>query len=230
MNTLILSVFCALALNSAAAGPAASDTTDFYIIDNRKIENFDGTQLVGKKIVSYEIKLTAGKHGKSVYRMHEIHTSDEQTLNISEIRRMADSIKVSFDGGKAISDLSGQKGERPLLIVDGKETDMGTGLPKPEEISSVIVYNPGSREAVQYGDKGRNGVMEIMTVKAVRERLEKQERIIIIDGKKSTQEALSALDPDNIVSVSVYKDSSAVAKFTDRPSAGVIVIMTAGGK
>ena len=55
MNTLILTSLCALALN-ASAKPAATDTVDMYMIDNAKVEKFDGSQLVGKTIVSYDVQ------------------------------------------------------------------------------------------------------------------------------------------------------------------------------
>ena len=52
MTSIILSTICALALNAAPV-PAPADTLDLYLIDNVRIENFNGSQLAGKTVNSY---------------------------------------------------------------------------------------------------------------------------------------------------------------------------------
>ena len=55
---IFLSVFCAVSL-CAAARPAQTDTVDLYVIDGQKIAGFDGSQLVGRSIKSYDAASTA---------------------------------------------------------------------------------------------------------------------------------------------------------------------------
>lgn len=66
MNSLILSTICAAAIGTADI--QAQDTVDVYIINGVTIENFDGSQLEGKRVISYDI---ARKQGEPV-RVHSI--------------------------------------------------------------------------------------------------------------------------------------------------------------
>ena len=71
---VFLSVFCAVSL-CAAARPAQTDTVDLYVIDGQKIAGFDGSQLVGRSIKSYDVTTAVPESGKKkVYRMHNITT------------------------------------------------------------------------------------------------------------------------------------------------------------
>lgn len=54
MTSLILSAVCAVALSCPDMTPIA-DTTDLYLIDNERVEFFNGSQLNGKTIKSYNI-------------------------------------------------------------------------------------------------------------------------------------------------------------------------------
>ena len=54
MTSILLSTIYALALNAAPLS-APADTIIAYAIDGQKVEHFDGSQLIGKKIASYEI-------------------------------------------------------------------------------------------------------------------------------------------------------------------------------
>ena len=54
MTGLILSTICAAALNAAPMS-APADTVTNFVIDNVRVENFDGSQLIGKTIASYQI-------------------------------------------------------------------------------------------------------------------------------------------------------------------------------
>ncbi|NMH29312.1 TonB-dependent receptor plug domain-containing protein [Flavobacterium silvaticum] len=48
--------------------------------------------------------------------------------------------------------------------------------------------------------------------------------LFILDGKESTQIAISELKPENIESINVLKDSSAVTLYGDKGKDGVILI------
>lgn len=77
MTHFLFTALCALLLNTGvsttpAVSAAPADTLTRYVIDNQPIENFDGRQLVGEKIVTYHI-LTDEKDGQ-VIRTHQITT------------------------------------------------------------------------------------------------------------------------------------------------------------
>jgi hypothetical protein len=74
MTSIILSTVCALALNAAAL-PAQVDTNDIYLIDNVRIENFNGSQLAGKMVNSYVIRRE--NVGGTPVRIHFITTNAE---------------------------------------------------------------------------------------------------------------------------------------------------------
>ena len=71
MTSVILSTICALALG-AASPSAQADTTDVYVIDYVEVKDFDGSQLVGQSISTYNINLTTS--GSQVVRRHIIKT------------------------------------------------------------------------------------------------------------------------------------------------------------
>ena len=71
MTGIILSGICALALGTASPSVQA-DTTDVYVIDYVEVKDFDGTQLVGKTMSTYNINLT--EEGSRTVRNHIIKT------------------------------------------------------------------------------------------------------------------------------------------------------------
>jgi len=71
MISTILSAICALALGAASPSVQA-DTTDVYVIDYVEVKDFNGSQLVGKSISTYNINLTTS--GSETVRTHIIKT------------------------------------------------------------------------------------------------------------------------------------------------------------
>jgi hypothetical protein len=75
MTSIILSTICALALNAAPLS-APADTIIAYAIDGQKIEHFDGSQLIGKKIASYEIHVLNLPGSSEPTLLHSILTEE----------------------------------------------------------------------------------------------------------------------------------------------------------
>ena len=264
MKTLIISALCALTLCSvpygAEARPAQSDTLDRYVIDGEDVTGFDGSQLVGKTIQSYDVSVS--KSGRTVYRVHTVTTAPSLSglqgklsgisLNLDALKKLED-IMDSLKGLEDISfaeiqkmgygkleklkeqiddlkdeleiyrNISADVMHRPLIIVDGTETG---SIPDPQDIASVIVIKPGSKAALEYGDKAGNGVLEINTRKNAS--LDAANPVVIIDGKEVSSDVMNTLDPEKIQSVTVLKNAEDVKKYTDVPNRGVIVIKTKG--
>lgn len=204
MNALIVSLFCAAALNTECGARTQADTADVYIINGREIEHFDGSQLTGKTVSSYEI-VTENK-----CRIHRITAEpginermqmlDERLKNLKgTIERVKDDTLRIYYGIESLS--------VPLMIIDGEEkSHRELGGLEASDIASVEVYKPGSEKAAEYGDKGKNGVIYITTKNAKNMFLGAR---IIIDDIPATAEELLKIPPAKISSMTVYKRNSA---------------------
>lgn len=161
------------------------------------------------------------------------------------------SFVVQHDGNDAISNISYQKSEKediiamqtnnkveknirfrvsqnngdiakPLYIVDGKEVNNHTAMDiDPNSIKSVSVLKNGSATNI-YGEKGKNGVVEIIT----KNNIETENPLIIIDGKiGSNGFDLEETNPDKYEDISVYIDrNAALKKYGEKAKNGVIVL------
>lgn len=178
MKTILLSLFCVLALN-VKGQEIKKDTIDRYLIDKQVIERFDGSQLEGKTISKYMI---AYKHiGNIVEKNHIIITEKEGIpMNGKPVKIM------KYEG---------------LIIVDGKETAFNdiSNL-KADEIASMEIYKADSKVAKSYGEKGKNGVMMITT-----KTNKTLGNIYFIDGERVKKEDVDKLSPNKIASMNVSK-------------------------
>lgn len=178
MKTILLSLFCVLALN-VKGQEIKKDTIDIYLIDKQVIERFDGSQLEGKTISKYMI---AYKHiGNIVEKNHIIITEKEGIpMNGKPVKIM------KYEG---------------LIIVDGKETAFNdiSNL-KTDEIASMEIYKADSKVAKSYGEKGKNGVMMITT-----KTNKTLGNIYFIDGERVKKEDVDKLSPNKIASMNVSK-------------------------
>ena len=181
MGTLLLSAFCALALNVQSV-EIKKDTIDKYVIDKQVIERFNGTQLEGKTISKYIIAYKDA--GKVIEKTHVIMTKGKEN--------------TSFTNGSV-----NQMKYEGLVVVDNKEMETNDiSHLKADEIAGMKIYKAGSKVANSYGDKGKNGVLMIVT-KAGKA---KNETIYFIDGKKVEKSEIDKLSPDKIASVNVNKE------------------------
>lgn len=194
MGTLFLSAFCALVLNLQSA-EIKKDTIHKYVIDKQVVENFNGTQLEGKTISKYII---AYKNvGNVVEKNHVIFTGNK-TLSINGLDT------------KGILNGSIYEG---LIVVDGKEIDGKeiNEVVKTGDMVSVDIHKPGSKVADSYGEKGKKGVLMIVT-KAGKA---SNGTIYFIDGRRVEKAEVDKLLPGKIASIRVNKkDGSSVVDIT----------------
>lgn len=71
MTSFFFTAICA-AILSAGTPAAPADTLNRYVIDKQNVENFDGSQLAGTKVLAYEIS-TVEQDGQ-IIRIHDIRT------------------------------------------------------------------------------------------------------------------------------------------------------------
>ena len=124
------------ALNMSMGTPVA-DTVDVYVIDKIRVENFDGSQLKDKTILSYTISLSEG------IRTHNITT---------------------LQGSKKTAATDAKK--KMIYVVNGKVvTEKELNVIKPDNIKEMrVIKNPDSPEARKY-NSGSGASVIIVTTK-----------------------------------------------------------------
>lgn len=204
-----------IALFVAAASYAQENV---FIINGKKIENFDGSQLTGKKILSFNVI----KNDKG--DVYTIHTDEilpdslrnrpykvstkllyitKDTLAIgNNINKSEKAVKREVEVTNFDMDMLNSK---PLIVLDGKEYTGSLNYIKPGDINSINVYKSGSDVANSYGEKGKNGVLKIFT-KASKENI-----LYVVDGKSATSQEVKDIAPSKISNVVVLKRGSKAA-------------------
>lgn len=204
-----------IALFVAAASYAQENV---FIINGEKIENFDGSQLTGKKILLFNvIKDDKG----DVYSIHtdeilpdslrnrpykvstEFHYITKDTLaNGNNLNKSEKAVKREVEVTKF--DMLNLN-SKPLIILDGKEYTGSINDIKSGNINSINVYKPGSDVANAYGEKGKNGVLKIFT-KASKENI-----LYVVDGKSATSQEVKDIAPSKISNIVILKRGSKAA-------------------
>ncbi|WP_221406258.1 M56 family metallopeptidase [Daejeonella lutea] len=150
--------------------------------------------------------------------------------------------------GRTLIELDTTVSGRPLYVLDGKPQINGIGHLASERIESIKVLK-GENATKLYGEKGKDGVIEIETkafgvgksngslkpVTVVGYSLNQNQKIslsdidnemIILDGKEITKERLDDIKVTTIGTIEIFKGSSAVSKYGEKAKDGVIVITT----
>ena len=139
--------------------------------------------------------------------------------------------------------------KEPLFFIDGKESNTkDVNDLDPNKIASMNVLK-GNNATKKYGEKAKNGVMEITTKKDIDSNKEEhdieiieirendsafvnsisingQEPLYFIDGKKSSSKKANQLNPNNIASMNVLKGDYAIKIYGKKAKNGVVEITT----
>ncbi|MDR1155603.1 MAG: hypothetical protein LBL04_12930 [Bacteroidales bacterium] len=118
------------------------------------------------------------------------------------------------------------KENAPLYIVDGKE--MSSIGNSPENIQSMTILKDQSAIRL-YGKKARNGVVVITTknknpVIHGWKDFGESAPLYIVNGKETS--SIGNISPENIQSMTILKDQSAISMFGEKARDGVVVIIT----
>lgn len=193
-----------LALSAMLLCLTASAQENHYFIDGKRIENFDGSQLVGKTVKHYDLKRL--EH----VTIHNIFTTDDwvkiEGASSATTVRVLSAEEAASQGISLTAGAMKTSMRNPLIIVDGQEftgniyTDIGT-----DNIKCMNVYEADSEVAKSYGDKGKNGVIKIFTEKLP------DAVTYFINGKKASKADFTKLSPDSIKEIKVLKRGSAAA-------------------
>ncbi len=208
MKNYLFTLFCAVLFCTTAEAQqdvqvkTVEAHEHFYVIDGKHIENFDGSQLIGKTIKHYDMKVLPNT------TIHNIFTTDDwvkiegattktTTHVLTEEEAKARGIPLSSGSMNAFM-------RNPLIIVDGEEYN-GSLYEITNEMDYVDVYNPDDEVAKSYGEKGRNGVMKIYTKKQA------DAIVYIVDGNVVSKEEFNHLKPNDIKKIKVLKRGTAEA-------------------
>ncbi len=183
MNALLISaLFAALSVSNDMTAP--TDTINRYVIDGQTITAFDGSQLVSKTIVKYDINYKNSTEG--VIKEHNIKTkiSDpfdmfmSSDVNTDPTGKSSRTYKSSTSESGSITSSTYKsngfsegelksafkEGETPLIIVDDEVFNGSIEDIDAENVRSMTVLK-GKAAVTVWGEKGKNGVIEIKTKK-----------------------------------------------------------------
>ena len=187
-----------------------------FIINGKKIENFDGSQLTGKKILSFNVI----KNDKGdVYNIHTDEILPDSLRNrpykvSTELHYITkdslangNNINKSEKTGKMEVEVTNfdMLNSKPLIVLDGKEYTGSLNYIKPGDINSINVYKPGSDVANAYGEKGKNGVLKIFT------KASKDNVLYVVDGKPATSQEVKDIAQSKISNNVILKRGSKAA-------------------
>ena len=140
----------------------------------------------------------------------------------------------------------------PLIVIDGVEKGVGADklqAVNPQDVKSIEILQPENAVA-RFGEKAKEGAIIVTTkkgehketvegatydatltyshVKSVIAPKEGTSPLIIIDGeeKGNDQSILNQLDVQDIQTISVLKDESAVQQFGEKGREGVVIVTT----
>ena len=122
----------------------------------------------------------------------------------------------------------------PLYLIDGKETDAAAMKNFDQKLITTVDVVKGQKAIDTYGDKAKNGVVKISTTKSgnggtvekiIIRTTKPGNPLIFVDGKPITQEEMKLLKPNDIESMNVLKGESAIKKYGNKGSEGVIEIV-----
>lgn len=141
-----------------------------------------------------------------------------------------------------------KEGEKqPLILIDGQKSETSIENIDPAQIHSVSVFKDESA-LEKYGEEGKNGVIEIVTKKAINATDDKSQnrpvggpippnesnlmnisvdehQSISIDSKKNTEE-VNTIDPVDAASLSVVEDEKKTIRYGEDLKFGTTTITT----
>ncbi|WP_400079346.1 hypothetical protein [Winogradskyella sp. R77965] len=157
-------------------------------------------------------------------------------VSMSLLQAQEFTVEKKDNGKKEKLHVKVKEGAEPDIYVDGKKFDFSMDLIDNDMIASVAVVK-GDKAIKEYN--APNGVI-LITTKAKSDSVvfkikssddsssNEKAPLVIVDGKRSGNEVLKTLSPDDIEKIEVFKDEVAMKKY-NAPN-GVIVITTKKGK
>lgn len=238
---IIIPVFGLFIWASAEPNYIIMQKGSFAVLED---ENTEDLNLTIDTLVTYIAQGEAVKITKDETRTDIIKDSEKPVIRIIG-RGSTDSLTTS---GK-LTKIDVLKSEnKPIFVVDGKKEDYLKMMHLDANlIDNMSVLKDDNAVAI-YGDEAKNGVIVINTKEYVKKHpeaksevrpkpikqkeatkisvMDLEEKLLIIDNKEVTTKEFSALNVNDIQSISVIKDASAANLYGDKGKNGVIIITT----
>ena len=154
--------------------------------------------------------------------------------------KQAEKVKIILDNAGA------NPNNNPIYLIDGQvqDADFDISCLNPNFIGKVVVWTPENAKK-EFGEKGKNGVVEITSKKPVTidstadgsvkvqyigadgsvEGSEVPQPLYVIDGQVMPEDYnLNAINPEDIESISVLKDGKQTEVYGERAKDGVVSI------
>ena len=177
------------------------------------------------------------------------------TVNdVKEYLRKGYRTQINYELGDKPSDskIAIRGSQNPLIVIDGVEKGVGADklqAVNPQDIKSIEILQPENAVA-RFGEKAKEGAIIVTTKKGEQKETvegatydatltyshvmsviapkEGTSPLIIIDGeeKGNDQSILNQLDVQDIQTISVLKDESAVQQFGEKGREGVVIVTT----
>ena len=254
---LLAAFFCGNIMLQAA--PLDPDTLNCYVIDSQSVDQFDGSQLEGKKIVSYRMT-TVSTSPDDVIRVHYIRTEgktgdpiyviDGKKVSKRKFENLSPSVIKSltvvkngsveevrkYPGWENGVILVETTGENPDFDTKDSRIDIGYGVADKRDISySISSVKPDENEFYTNMYEYLRGKVAGVEVRP--------DNSIFIRGHNSMYSSmdplilvdgteitdLSVINPMDVYSIDVLKDASS-AIYGMKGANGVILITTKAGQ
>ena len=178
-----------------------------YVIDNKTVENFDGSQLIGKTIKEYKIS-TTGK-GRDAITVHSVSTVPSVYSVSGFVSTSGDSLEIWKSKKQFQKDyLNGHlPSKRVVYVIDGAEQKDAEAFQslRPSEIKSITVIKAGSSEALKYGDD-----CDVIMVETDKYRVAINKLIMSLPGAKVEEDGTFSINGQRIKTVSIVGNGKKV--------------------
>ena len=211
----ILSCICAVALGAASPSVQA-DTIDVYVIDYVDVNDFDGTQLVGKTISTYNVSLTG--NGSRTVRRHTIKTvlsENKVQAGTGEMSSETDALLRSNPDGKnatnvffidnvKVKNFSGsQLNGKTISSYDILVTDTGSETVRTHMIKTAPMGNTINTTTTEVSPGFSSEISSFL------DQIDTQNAVIFVNGIVVSEEAFKALKSRDITGLEEMKGKSA---------------------
>lgn len=211
----ILSCICAVVL-CAASPSVQADTIDVYVIDYVDVNDFDGTQLVGKTISTYNVSLTG--NGSRTVRRHTIKTvlSDKKVQDgTGEMSSDTDILLRSNPDGKnttnvyfidnvKVKSFSGsQLNGKTVSSYEMTVTDTGSETVRTHMIETAPMGNTINTTTTSVSSGFSSEMSSFL------DQIDTQNAVILVNGIVVSEEAFRALNFREITGIEEMRGRSA---------------------
>ena len=178
-----------------------------YVIDNKTVENFDGSQLLGKTIKEYKIS-TTGK-GRDAITVHSVSTVPSVYSVSGFVSPSEDSLEIWKSKKQFQKDyLNGHLlSKRVVYVIDGAEQEDAEAFQslRSSEIKSITVLKAGTSEALKYGDD-----CDVIIVETDKYRVAINKLIMSLPGAKVEEDGTFSINGQRIKTVTIVGNGKKV--------------------